>query len=105
MSCYGDGREERLDAEMFALRLARSPKARLRKEQYDLAVSAARYYAKSIGNDACISELIKHNPAYIKSLLDSEDDRFGAGSIAVRYAQTFWPEFAPTHQHRGESDE
>lgn len=93
MSYYGDGREERLDAAMFALRLARSPKAKLRREQYIKAVSAAREHAKNIGNDACISELMKHNPAYIKSKLETEEERFGVGSIAERYAHTFWPEF------------
>lgn len=101
MSYYGDGREERLDAAMFLLKLARSPKAKLRREQYIQAVAAAREHAKSIGNAACIAELIKRNPAYIKSLLEAEDDKFGAGSIAGRYAQTFWPEFG---DDRGETN-
>lgn len=43
--------------------------------------------------DAVIARLIENNPAYIRGLLETEDERFGAGALASRYAHTFrgWP--------------
>jgi hypothetical protein len=44
--------------------------------------------------DAVIDALCKRTPAYIRSRLETEDDRFGPGALADRYAHTFWKDQA-----------
>jgi hypothetical protein len=87
---FGDGREERLDALMLEIELRADPAVKKRRDAYEAAVSGARAEAKAMGNAAAIEKLIEGNPAYIRSLLETEDERFGPGSLAERYARTFW---------------
>lgn len=90
---FGDGREERMAALDLELRLQRNPEVTRRREAYNNAVKAARKHADALGVQAAIEELIDHMPGYIRSLLETEDDRFGKGSIADRYARTFYERF------------
>lgn len=91
---FGDGREERLAAGVLALRLASDPKVTARRENYNRRVSLARNAAKAMPKDAVIDALCKQTPAYIRDFLETEDDRFGLGALAERYARTFWREFS-----------
>ena len=90
---FGDGREERMAALDLELRLRRNPEVTRRREAYNNAVKAAQKHADAIGVQAAIEELIAHMPAYIRELLETEDDRFGEGSISERYARTFYERF------------
>lgn len=90
---FGDGREARMAAFDLELKLRRDPKVTKRREEYWAAVRAAKDHALSLGNAAVIEILMEDNPAYIRSLLETEDERFGAGSIADRYAHTFYAKF------------
>lgn len=90
---FGDGREERMAAFDLELKLRRDPKVTKRREEYWRAIKAAKEYAISLGKDAVIEILMEHNPAYIRHLLETEDERFGSGSIADRYAHTFYAKF------------
>lgn len=90
MSLFGDGRDERLDAAILAIRLAADPRVTARRMAYQAAVGRAREEAKSMSKDAVIAALIADMPAYIRELLETEDDRYGEGSLAERYARTFW---------------
>lgn len=87
---FGDGREERLAAFDLEMRLRRNPEVTRRREAYNHAVEAARQEAAALGKQVVIDRLIAHNPAYIRDLLDTEDERFGAGSLNERYARTFF---------------
>lgn len=87
---FGDGREERLAALDMELRLRRNPEVTKRREKFWQDVAAAKKEAERIGKDAVISRLIENNPAYIRDLLETEDERFGEGALASRYAHTFW---------------
>lgn len=90
---FGDGIEERMAALDLELRLRRNPEVTRRREAYNDAVEAARAHANKIGAKAAIEELISHMPAYIRDLLETEDERFGTGSISERYARTFYARF------------
>lgn len=90
---FGDGREERMAALDLELKLRRDPEVTRRREAYWEAVKAAKEHAIELGNEAVIEQLITHNPAYIRDLLETEDDRFGAGSLADRWAHTFYGRF------------
>jgi hypothetical protein len=92
MMDYGDGREERMAAFDEEMRLRRDPEVMRRREEYRRKVAAKKAEGGYMGRDAMIARLIEHNPAYIRSLLETEDDRFGAGALAGRYARTFWAE-------------
>lgn len=87
---FGDGREERMDAFDLEMRLRRNPEVTRRREEYYRRVEEARNEARSMGKSAVIDRLISNNPAYIRELLESEDDRFGAGALFDRYARTFY---------------
>lgn len=86
---FGDGREERLDALSLELQLKRSKHVRLRQQRYSERVARAREEAVALGDDEVIRRLIAHNPAYVRSLLETENERHGAGSLQERYARTF----------------
>jgi len=88
-----DGLEERLDAFNYEMLLRRNPEVKRRKEAYDASVSRARAFAASMSQEAVIDALTAHNPAYIRSLLETEDSRLGEGSINERYARTFYKRF------------
>lgn len=60
-----------------------------RREDYYRRVASARAEAEDIGTERVIDRLIAHNPAYIRALLETEDDRFGKGALFDRYARTF----------------
>lgn len=87
---FGDGREERLAAFDLEMRLRRDPNVTRRREEYYAKVQSAREEAIRLGSAEVIKRLIAHNPGYIRSLLETEDDRFGNGSLFERYARTFW---------------
>ncbi len=87
---FGDGREERLAAFTEEMRLRKNPKVMQRLREYNTNVSKARAEAEALGTAAVIDRLIEHNPAYIRSLLETEDDRFGEGALFERYARTFY---------------
>ncbi|AGR47695.1 hypothetical protein PHIM7_46 [Sinorhizobium phage phiM7] len=89
---FGDGREERLAAFELEMRLRRDPNVTRRREAYYAKVQAAREEANRLGSAEVIERLMAHNRGYIRSLLETEDDRFGAGSLFDRYARTFWNE-------------
>ncbi len=94
MMCdWGDGREERLAALDLAMRLRRNPEVTRRRNAYNEAVRKARDYATKKGVYWCIDDLIKGNPAYVRGLLETEEERFGAGSIADRWARTHYEQF------------
>ena len=90
---FGDGREERMDALDLELRLRTDPEVTRRREDYYRRVGLAKAEAIRIGNKAVIDALVADCPAYIRSLLESEDERFCAGALAERYARTFWKRF------------
>lgn len=85
-----------MDALALELRLRRSPEVRRRKEEYEAAVRRARDHARTLTQTQIIERLIEHNPAYLRDLLETEDERFGAGALAGRYARTFYREFKLT---------
>jgi hypothetical protein len=87
---FEDGREERLDALLLERRLASNPNATARHKEYQKKVAAARDKALSMSKQDVIEALCVHNPAYIRTLLETEDARFGNGALAERYACTFW---------------
>ena len=87
---FGDGREERMAALDLELRLKRNPAVKQRKAQYEAGVCAAYWHARNIGSAAIIAELIAHNPAYVRSLLESSGDDV----LADRYARTFYKHFS-----------
>lgn len=93
MSDYGDGRDERLDAFALECRLRRDPEVTRRREDYFRRVQAAKDYGQGIGQQQMIHELCEANPAYIVSLLETEDQRHGSGALADRYAHTFYKRF------------
>lgn len=85
---FGDGREERQAAMNIEIE-GMKPKWVARRKDYWARRKSARDEGAAKGKDAMIVALIAHNPAYIRSLLETEDDRFGAGSLADRYGGTF----------------
>ena len=87
---FGDGREERLEAGLWALRMESNPEVKKRRDDYNRRVGLAREAALAMPKDAVIDALCNRTPAYIRDLLETEDDRFGIGSLADRYARTFW---------------
>jgi len=89
---YGDGREERMAAFFLEMRLRSNPEVTRRREEYWRKVYAKKAEGIAMGNAAMIDRLIAHNPAYIRDLLGTEDDRFGPGALASRYAHTFYNE-------------
>jgi hypothetical protein len=92
MGWFGDGREERQAAALEALRLMGNPEVRRRNQEYLRKVKAAKEKGVSMGKAAMIDRLIAETPTYIRELLETEDDRFGEGALASRYAYTFWKE-------------
>ncbi|AKF13327.1 hypothetical protein PHIN3_62 [Sinorhizobium phage phiN3] len=89
---FGDGREERLAAFDLEMRLRRDPNVTRRREAYNAKVQDAREEANRLGSAEVIERLMAHTPGYIRSLLETEDDRFGDGALFERYARTFWNE-------------
>lgn len=87
---FGDGREERMAAFDLEIRLRNNPEVTRRREDYNRRVAAAKAEAATIGKDAVIDRLIARTPAYIRALLETEDERFGAGALNDRYGRTFW---------------
>lgn len=93
MSEFGDGREERMAALDLELKLRMNPEVTRRREAYWASVKRAKEYASSLDKVVLVALLIEHNPAYIRDLLETEDERFGPGSLADRYAHTFYENF------------
>ena len=87
---FGDGREERLEAYILAERLRSDPNVKRRRDDYNRRVGLAREAALAMPKGDVIDALCKRTPAYIRDLLETEDDRFGMGALAERYARTFW---------------
>ena len=90
MPFFGDGREERIDAFLLETRLMSNPEVRRRKADYERRVAEARAEARAMGKQAIIDKLIARTPAYIRDLLETEDERFGDGALVERYARTFF---------------
>lgn len=90
MPFFGDGREERMDAFQLECRLRGNPNIAQRKADYERRVAECRSEARAMGKQAIIDKLIASNPAYIRDLLETEDERFGKGSLVERYARTFF---------------
>jgi hypothetical protein len=90
----GDGYEERLGAYLLGERLRADPNVKQRRDDYHRKVDLARKAALTMPKDAVIDALCKRTPAYIRSRLETEDDRFGPGALADRYAHTFWKDQA-----------
>lgn len=93
MIYFGDGREERIAAFDIELRLRNNPEVQRRNAIYEASLKAALEHAKTLSQDEIVDTLLAHNPAYIRNLLETEDDRFGAGALARRYAATFRKNF------------
>ena len=85
---YGDGREERMSATAIVIEGMKPKWEARRKAYWDRRAAKARE-GEAMGKAAMIDALINHNRAYIRELLETEDDRFGAGSLADRYGATF----------------
>jgi hypothetical protein len=97
---FGDGRDERMDALNLEMRLRGNPKVTARRKAYDASVGGARKKAASMTKAEIIDALCNSNSGYIRSMLETEDDRFGSGSLIERYARTFWVEFQkPEHNN------
>jgi hypothetical protein len=90
MNMFGDGKEERLEAFLLETRLRANPEVAKRREDYHARVESSRRKARCMSKEDLISALVEHNPAYIRDLLETEDERFGIGSLADRYARIFW---------------
>lgn len=94
---FADGYREALAFALDALEPANTtfssdddaPEVTRRREDYYRRVASARAEAKEMGIERVIDRLIEHNPAYIRSLLETEDERFGEGALFDRYARTF----------------
>jgi len=91
---FGDGFEERWSAYLLEERLRADPRVTQGRNDYNRRVGLARKTALAMSKDDVIEALCKRTPAYIVPLLETEDDRFGKGSLAERYARTFWKDFA-----------
>lgn len=87
---FGDGREERLGAFLFEMRLRSSPEMTRRREAYHRQVALARDEAKRIGKAAVIEQLMAVRPPYEREILETEDERLGEGALVERYARTFY---------------
>jgi hypothetical protein len=87
---FGDGREERMDAILLEFRLRRDPRVTARRKEYERRVAEARDKARGMSQLEIIDALCAKTPGYIRELLETEDERFGAGSLAERYARTFY---------------
>lgn len=90
-----EGREERLAAFGLEMKLRRNPEVMGRLKDYNHRVEVSMREAEAIGKDAVIKRLVEKTPAYIIRLLETEDDRFGAGSLNERYARTFYNDPLP----------
>lgn len=90
-----DGREERMAALDLELRLRRNPAVTASREDYWRKVAAKKAEGVAMGREAMIARLIERTPTYIRELLETEDARFGDGSLANRYASTFYNEAQP----------
>lgn len=82
--------EETIDGLIFEAQLASNPKVTARREEYHRKVEAARVKARAMTKVEIIDALCAETPAYIRSLLETEDDRLGGGSLVERYARTFY---------------
>lgn len=85
---YGDGREERAAAMHIEI-AGRRPEVAARRKAYWERRQKATDEGKALGKSAMIDALIERNPAYIRDLLETEDDRFGEGALAARYGVVF----------------
>lgn len=72
------------------IRLRRNPEVTRRREDYYRQVEAARAEAATLSKEEVIDRLVAKTPAYIRALLETEDERFGAGALNDRYGMTFW---------------
>lgn len=89
-------RDDRLALFDLEMRLSRNPELTKRREDYNRRVEDCRREARGMGKQAIIDKLIASNPAYIRSLLETEDERFGEGALVERYARTFFERPTPT---------
>ena len=94
MTAFGDGREERLAAFDLECRLRADPNVTRRREDYRRRVGLAKAAAEGMTRDEVIAALTSRTPSYIRTLLETEDERFGQGALADRYACTFWKDYA-----------
>jgi hypothetical protein len=89
----GNGAEERLAAFDLECRLRSEPEVTRRREDYHRKVGLARSAANKMTRDEVVAALMGRTPSYIRALLETEDERFGSGALADRYAHTFWKDF------------
>jgi hypothetical protein len=89
---FGDGREERMAAFDLEMRLRRNPEVMRRREEYFRKLAAKKAEGIALGRDAMIARLMAKTPGYIRELLETEEERFGASALADRYAATFYNE-------------
>lgn len=82
--------DETRDGLLFEMRLASNLKVTARCEEYNRKVEACRAKARDMTKEQIIGALVAHNPAYIRSLLETEDQRFGSGPLVERYARNFY---------------
>jgi len=89
--------DETKDGILYGLQLQaalrRNPQLRRRNEQYNEAVRRAKKAAAKMELWEVINALKANCPSYITELLLTEDQRFGMGSLAERYARTFWKDY------------
>lgn len=83
----------RLDAFALECRLRADPDVTRRREEYHRRVGLAKAATEEMTRDKVITALVARTPAYSRSLLETEDERFGQGALAERYARTFWKEY------------
>lgn len=84
--------DETIDGILFGLRLARK-QPRQSTIEYNAAVKEAKQHALSMSQNDLVAILKANCPSYIEELLYTEDERFGSGSLAERYARTFWKKY------------
>ena len=96
MSWFGDGRDERMSALDMEMRLKRNPAVTARREAYNASVRAARAHAGAMTEAEIIDALIRNNPAYIRGLLETKNERHGPGALEDLFARTFFGDFSAT---------
>ncbi len=82
--------DETIDGLVFGMQLASSPALKARRKEYERKVEASRTKARAMSKAEIIDALCAQTPSYIRSLLETEDERLGADSLVERYARTFY---------------
>lgn len=98
MTRWCDLADETKDGIIFGMQLQNAlrgdPERRKRNELYYSSVANARAAAATMTAQELIDRLIADMPSYIRELLETEDERFGKGALAERYARTFYKDYA-----------